>query len=222
MKKIFIVSALFLTTLLASAQEKFEEGTVTFSADWQVPEGMPPQIKEAMPKEVSVFVKGSRSSTKIDIKMMGMEMNMKILYNSQPMEMLMLMDMMGQKMGIKTSEADIKKIRDTTKVSFEYLDFKKNIAGYECKKVLMHNKNTGDVTEMFITEQIECPALKSDVVFTELKGVPLEYIQNQNGMKVKMTAIKLTKGAVDEKLFEVPSDYNIMTIEEAAKMIPKN
>ncbi len=216
-----IIAALTLATLFVFptyAQTVLKEGEIIFGAEWQLPPGAPEGLNESLPKEISSFYKGTKTYSKIAIEVMGQETVVRVFMDNDPLQSTPLMDMMGQKFGIRTSTEDFKKIYDTLKVEFEYLKEYKDIIGYKSQKVMMNNKSTNERSEMWVTEELALPANQYTMYFKGLKGVPLEFNQTQNGMKIKLIAKKLIEKTLPDDLFAVPDGYQVISLEEALKM----
>jgi len=216
MKKLVWITLLSWVSHVSLAQKTFNEGTITFAATWSGGENVPAEMVDAFPKEIVTYYKGGKSYSGMEINMMGQTMKMDVVMESAPMKMTMLMNMMGQKIGIVSSEEDMKTIMDTIQVSYEYLDFKKQIAGYTCQKVIA--KMGAQTMEMFVTKDLVMPLSQYTMTFKGLQGTPLEFSQVQNGLTVKMMATSIKESTVDAGKFVIPEGYMMMTMKEAAAM----
>lgn len=216
MKKTFALLLLTLVCFNTLAQKIFKEGIITYAVEWELPESMPAGMSEGFPKELNMSVKDSKSFIPMELKMMGQTMSMKVFTSDKPFSMTTCMDMMGQKMGFTMNEEEYKEVLDTIKVNYEYLDFKKKIAGYECRKVIV--TMSGLTGEMFVTEDLILPNSQYTMTYKGLKGTPLEFKQNMNGMKVNMKVISIEEKPLDDTLFIIPSGYKLMSMKEARKL----
>lgn len=218
MKKVFFLAMFLCVGVVSMAQNSIKEGKIVYSAEWEAGEGMPAEMAEAFPKELTTYFKGGKSYSGMSMDMMGQKIQMNVVTESAPMKMVMLMDMMGQKIGITSDASDMAKIQEDMQVMYEYLDFKKNIAGYTCQKVIVSIGSTGQTMEMYVTEELALPMSQYTVALKGLKGTPLEFTQVQNGMTVRMVAKQVVAEPVQDAIFELPSGYNMMTMKEAAAM----
>lgn len=218
MKKVFILAMLLCVGISSIAQNKVTEGRIIYAAEWQAGEGMPAEMAEAFPKELTTYFKGNKSYSGMSIDMMGQKIQMNVITENAPMKMVMLMDMMGQKIGITSDESDMAKLQEDMQVKYEYLDFKKEIAGYSCQKVIISIGSTGQSMEMYVTEDLALPMSQYTATLKGLKGTPLEFTQVQNGMTVRMVVKQIIAEPVQDSLFVLPSGYNMMTMKEAAAM----
>lgn len=217
MKKLVWIALLSWVSHVSLAQKTFKEGVITFAATWSGGDNVPAEMVEAFPKEITTYYKDGRSYSGMEINMMGQTMKMNVVMESTPAKMTMLMDMMGQKIGIVSSEEDMKAILDTIQISYEYLDFKKKIAGYDCQKVIA-KMGSGQTMEMFVTKDLILPQSQYTMNFKGLQGTPLEFSQLQNGLTVKMVASSIVEASVDSGKFVIPEGYMMMTMKEAAAM----
>lgn len=217
MKKLVWIAVLSCFSHVVLAQKTLKEGMITFSATWSGGDNVPAEMVEAFPKEIVTYYKDGKSYSGMEINMMGQSMKMDVVMESTPMKMTMLMNVMGQKVGIVSSEEDMKSIMDTIQVSYEYLDFKKQIAGYTCQKVIA-KIGTSQTMEMFVTKDLVMPMSQYTMTFKGLQGTPLEFSQKQNGLTVRMMATKIQEASVDAGKFVIPEGYMMMTMKEAAAM----
>jgi hypothetical protein len=109
-------------------------------------------------------------------------------------------------------------MQEDMQVKYEYLDFKKDVAGYSCQKVIVSIGSTGQTMEMYVTEDLALPMSQYTAALKGLKGTPLEFTQVQNGMTVRMVAKQVVAEPVQDSFFVLPSGYNMMTMKEAAAM----
>lgn len=215
------ITLLVLTTLsftFSYAQRVFKEGEIVFSTEWQLPEGAPEAMKGSLPSEVSTFYKDSKSFSEISINMMGQAVVVRVFLDNNPMSSTLLMDMMGQKVGIYTSPEDFKKVYDTLQLSFDYQNEYKDIIGFKCRKVIMKNGALKEPSEMWVTEELAVPLSQYTMYYKNLRGVPLEFLQSQNGMKIKLVAKSITDKPIPDDKFVVPGGYRVIPFAEAIKM----
>lgn len=217
MKKLVWIALLSWVSHVSLAQKAFNEGTITFAATWTGGDNVPAEMVDAFPKEITTYYKDGKSFSGMEINLMGQTMKMNVVMETTPMKMTMLMDMMGQKIGIVSSEEDMKSIMDTIQISYEYLDFKKQIAGYNCQKVIA-KMGSGQTMELFVTKELVMPQSQYTMTFKGLQGTPLEFTQKQNGLTVKMVASSIKEAKVDTSKFTIPEGYMMMTMKEAAAM----
>ena len=208
--KFFVaLSVLFLTISYTQAQKAGSfEGVITYSMNFD-DEGLDPTAKSMLSNaEMIIYIKNEKSRIDTD---MGMMKNSSIT-DSKKKTAFVLMDMMGQKMVMKMGAEEME--NQDAKPKITYLDKTKEIAGYQCKKAQVIFGENEPVT-VYYTEEI--PAVVNGQI-KGLKGYPLEYETNYNGLKAVFTAKSVKKELIDDTKFIVPSDYQEITKEEIQKM----
>ena len=146
---------------------------------------------------------------------MGMGKNITI-YNAEYNSAVSLIDMMGQKLAIKMTPEDLdKEAAETGDVEVVHLDETKDILGYSCKKALVKVKDSGDEFEVYYTEELSTGIENhGNPMFKDIKGMMMEFVMEQNGMKMHFLAVSVDKKKVSKKDFEVPEGYEEITEEE--------
>jgi len=130
-----------------------------------------------------------------------------------------LIDVMGQKFAVKSSKEEVEEDAGDVETNIEYLNETKEIAGYDCKKALVHVKLLKTGTEftstVFYTEDIITPNAKSlDPIFKDMKGTLMEYEMQEQGLTMKFNVTSVKKKKLSEDDFVIPSDYTETTKEE--------
>lgn len=224
MKKIihFTLLLTIVSGLLFSftTQQKIQEGLIEFDITFL---DLSPEMKQAeamLPKKVDIYFKGENSRTEMPS---GMG-NTITIRNRKKKEFYVLMDMMGQKMAVKQTDAEMeiqRKKMAISDISVEELDESKIIASYKCKRAKLTFTLDGK------TETVDCfycPELSmvdqgnNNPAFSQIKGMMMEYSMSMGGIKAKISATKVSTQKVEDKMFEIPSDYTIRTIEELGNM----
>ena len=114
---------------------------------------------------------------------------------------------MGQKYATKMTSDDIK---DEDKPEIEYTEETKDILGYTCKKAIATDKE-GNEVEVYYTEEIDVKVSSS---VDGIKGFPMQVIITQDMFTMTQTVTEIKKGKVKKIKMEVPSDFELKTIEE--------
>ena len=139
-------------------------------------------------------------------------MGMKMVTIFAKGETTMLMDLMGKKIAMNPRDNQSVKTKTPT---ITYSDETKNIAGFVCKKATMViDENTKMI--VWCAEGITGGGSWGGN-FDNLKGAPLEYTADLNGMSMTMIASKVSEEKVGKKMFDIPSDYKFMTLEDLQK-----
>ncbi|MCE7991430.1 MAG: DUF4412 domain-containing protein [Roseivirga sp.] len=191
------------------------EGTVVYSIEYiEVPDGVK-GMESMLPQTTSMSI--SRDLVKVEQEVMGGSQI--VIVDNKKKESHILMDMMGQKLDVFLSREEIEAAeKENPEMKIEELDGGKTILGYKCKEALITNPDTGDTQRVFYTEKLEIEHKD----FKSLKGFPLEYQTSQQGMKLKMTVIEITKKKLPASHFEVPDGYQQMTMDELTEMMGGN
>jgi GLPGLI family protein len=217
MKKLVYATGLLLLSIAsACAQGKPAfEGIVVYDMSFDE-SGLPPEVLSMLKgSTITVSVKGDmrRADTKTPMSTAS------TISDEKKKTVVSLMDMMGKKVMIRMGEKELKKESEKNPApAIKYLDETKTIAGYICKKAEITFKNSDDKEEtstVFYTEEL--PSSDFRATYKGLKGFPMEYSMTQNGMKLTLTATKVSKEAIDDSKFIIPEGYKETTLEELQK-----
>jgi GLPGLI family protein len=213
MKKILLTVVAIASMFAAQAQIK--EGSVTYSI---TVEGMPPE-QAAMMKgmELNMAFKDKKSRVEFTSPMMTSTTV------SSDDGSLTLMDGMGMKSFTKLSKADMEKeSKKTPEPKITYTEEKKTIANYDCKKAIVEVKDQKGETQklnVWYCEKLPNNGGGRMGQFKGLKGAPLEFETNQGGMKMKMTATKVSTSPLADSQFILSTEgYTEMKMEDLQKM----
>lgn len=155
--------------------------------------------------------------------MSGM-IKMDMRFDNKDKKGMMLMDMMGQKKFVEMDDKMVDESKNTNQKppSVEYLKKYKKIAGYKCQQAKMMVEGLAEPVIIYITEKIQ-PQNLGDVSmmkFTGLKGFPLSWEIEEQGMKFKIEATEISLNKLPKKIFNlvIPEGYEKMTMEDLQKM----
>jgi len=203
-----LISLLCLSLLIGSVSAQVFEGKITFGIDYELPEAMEAQ-RSMLPSEMIVYI--TKGHVRIEQKTMMGDQN--VITDTKAKTTVLLMNMMGKKMAITMNDDGKEQPTPTIVYSKET----KTIAGYECKKAIYTTKDQAgeeQELEVFYTEEI--PSEANDKL-PGLKGYPLEYSINAQGMLMTLAAKSVSKEKVSKKLFEIPEGYEEMSMEDFMK-----
>lgn len=216
MKKLVLLSLISIFVINGYAQKKDAgfEGTITYSVTTQGE--LDPQTKAQMPSEVVWTYKGPKSS----MMMKTAFGNINILANAETKEQVVLYDMMGQKMAIKSSKEETESaLKDIPELTIKETTETKQIAGYKCKKIELTDGKT--TTNVYVTEDIVIPNANWNGQYKNVKGVLMEYSQKASpdgDAQIIFTAKEVKKAKIKDTAFDIPSDYKQMTMSEFKQM----
>lgn len=201
MKKLILTLAAAAGLFAAEAQIK--EGSITYSVNFQ---GLPPEYESMMKgSEMKVYFKDKKSRSEF---ISPMSSNTTI---SDETTSTTLVDAMGQKYFYKMNKADMEKEnKKTPDPKITYVDEKKTIAGYECKKAIIESKNEkgeDQKVDVWYTDKIQShSAGKQSGQFKNLKGAPLEFSINQGQFRMQMTATNVSTSPLPDAKFAANTD----------------
>ena len=134
------------------------------------------------------------------------------------MEIIMLLDIMGQKLAVKQDSADLKEaFAEIGEIEVNPTGETKEILGYNAKKVEIEVED--NIFTAYTTTEIKSPANAHLAdQFKNVEGVILEYSVTQRGITSTYTATELEKEKVADEMFTIPEDYELKTQEELSTM----
>jgi hypothetical protein len=198
--------------LSPAAQAQVNEAHIEYEVTYKK---LPPEMeafKSMLPSKMLLWLKGDQ--TRVEVPAMGA--NTVVLSDAKTRKSTMLLDMMGVgKKAIKMDADDneIKNMKSTVKL---VKGEKRDIAGYSCLKAIVSVENGQEKFDLTVwyTDKIAPMYSPSHQMFSEIKGMPMEFEMRQDVMHMTYSAKKVNVQAVDASKFEVPADYEEMTMEE--------
>ena len=209
MKKLRNISLLALILIgITNVQAQSFEGKIKFSIEYiEVPD-MFEAVEGMLPTETLYYVKGNMIRTEVPQLMGSYQV---VIFNTEKNEGAMLMDMAGAKQAVTMSSEYLKaqeeKLGQSTP-EIKYLNEYKTIAGYKCQKAIVTQNE--QATIVYFTDKI--PNVGQN--FKGLKGMALQYSVEKNGLKSTETASTVLFQTVPDSTFEIPDDYEQISIEE--------
>jgi len=207
---------LLLFSITINAQKDFE-GVVVYDMILDKNSGLPPEAAALLKgSTITTYIKGDLRRTDTNTPMSSQS----IIIDEKAKTVVSLMDIMGQKYLIRMSPEDGKEQFSTPEI--KYMEETKTIAGYACKKAeitIKSKEGKEDKINVFYTDEIIDSWIRP--AYKGLKGFPMEYAINQNGMKLTLIAKNVSKEKVPDSKFEIPKDYKETTLEEMQKGLMK-
>lgn len=100
----------------------------------------------------------------------------------------------------------VKKVEETTET--------KMIAGYKCRKVLVHITTGGKTTTSAIYYTTDIPPVYNDTYNNgfdiNIPGFIMQYSVTQEGIETLFTAEKVEAKPVSDSIFDIPAGYEVM------------
>jgi len=222
MKKLLTGVTLFLlatVTLmpLAKAQKVPFTGTVVY--DVTVAGDVPEQAKSMMPTEMTQ----KASPDKMIMIMHSSMMDIRTIYDATNQISYMLMDMMGQKINIKNTVAELadQKKKNGLVMSAKPTSDTKTIAGHLCKRAIVTiktNQTAEQTFDCYYTEDYDVSKFSFGSTLPDVNGLPLEFSMAQGPFSLKMTAKSIKVENIPDSVFEISADYKIMTQDQLKSM----
>lgn len=173
-------------------------------------------VSAQLPTAVQMYFKGNK--TRMEQKTpMGSAI---IIGDISTKEQVVLLDMMGQKMALKSTKEETEKGQAEIPAGTLTMGTEtKQIAGYNCKKADF--VQDGKTVAIYVTEELDIPNSNWQTQFKDVKGVMLEYTQitgEEGEIKMLITASEVKKEKVKDSMFSIPTGYQEMSMAEFKKM----
>ncbi len=216
MRKLFLGLSLLMMSMASFAQQKINEGVITYALEWNVP----PQAQAMaanLPTQINVYFKGDTSSMKIESQMFSSK---SILNVPKEYERLLLdIPMMGKKFSVIFSPADQEKMSEmmpqmTLKASNE----SKSYLGYQAQKYAVSESRTNSSFDVWFTKDVEIVANPLSRFYEKSYGFPLEFTSFQNGMSVKASVKEIQSTKVPVGTFVAGTDYEEISLDQLMQM----
>jgi GLPGLI family protein len=220
MKTRMIMSVLAMVLTITSWAQSFEGKISATVKAIALPEEMAGHAA-MFNQSMTSYYKGEKSCMEMK-NMMG---TTTIITDTLKKEVIMLINMMGQKTAIKEPLTDENDDNPLFEAEMEggKLELKsdtKTIAGYKCKKAVYTMPAEEDespiVIEFWYTEEL-------DVYMGDapIPGMMMEYTMSMEGITMQFTVTEIVKEKVDDSKFTIPEGYTVKTKEEFEKQFPK-
>lgn len=207
-----------LTLLLAialapvmNAQSEFE-GFINYDITYL---SLPDELKEMeamLPKAVIKYYKGSQVRVEQSTAGMGKQV---IVTDYENMTGMLLMDFLGNKVAMTMPKEDLEAaVQLGKKCKSTYKKDSKEIAGLKCKKVLIERADFPSPVTIYYSTNWSNPEME----YGDLKGLPLEITLFKEGIQMKLSATNVQEEGVDQVMFEVPAEYEIVTADDLMEL----
>ena len=204
--------------VFAHAQKKIAEGTITYGLEYKLTD----EQKAAMggqepPAELKV--KFNNGLTKIEMEQ-GPALIGIVSDNNEKTGLLLIDVPIAQKQfAVKQSKEDVEKAMGGIA---KYSDFKatgekQTVGGYNAEKYTFKD-DKGASHELWATKDVELPNVGSQNYFPGLGAFPVKYTMVQRGIETTTTLKSISEGKVGAISKEVPTGYEVVTMDELMKM----
>lgn len=205
MKKILIFNFLLLLIFsgINSDAQSYFEGEIIYDIEYlSIPDDMK-EIQAYLPNQMILLSKGTKYKTINKIPNRTDQIN---IMNNFDGSGFLLIDFLGHKIALAN---DVQEVHKANALYFqselENYTEEKEIMGLNCKKARIISE--GDTTDAYFFQKVLSPEFK----YVKLKGLPLEYTTNQDGLLMNVKAVKFKERTVSESEFLIPSDYKKMS-----------
>lgn len=216
MKTGVVALILISATIYAHAQKKLSQGTVVYSLEYS-PTAEQEAIVGQLPTEQKVLFNGSLSKMVIE---QG-PATITVIADRVADNGLLLIDVPVAQMqfAVKQTKADMEKARATApKFSdFKATGEKKMIGAYNAEKY-SYKDDKGATYELWTTTDVELPEGFAGEEFKGVKGTLVKFTRFQQGIKTNLTLKSATEGKQGPFSLDVPSGYEVKTMEEIMAM----
>ena len=212
MRLMLPLTALFLVSFVTSTIKTTTfEGKIVYSISY---EDLPAEYEayvSMMPKEMTMYVSNDKARIEQNS---GMGTTTTIVDKAKK-EVVILMDMMGNKTAYKGSTEDDAK--SAVKPTIKYSTETKVIAGYTCKRADMTYTEDGQEITNTVWYTEDLPSGLSRGV-DGIDGFPMEYTIKANGMTMAMAVTAISAEKVLASYFSIPDGYAVKSMDDLKKM----
>lgn len=222
--KIALLTGFFLVISCQSVTQRLigiSEGVITYKVGF--PDLDPTSLAANMlPSEIKQFFKGNKIRVEFNIGPGIMKST--YISDSKKKSIAILLDMFGKKYATNNTPENIRAERQKMpKFIMEPVDETLEIAGYTCKKVIIRDSLTQEQDYIYYTNQIRAHDINWHTPFTDINGVMLkyqiEYHLAHHTIFMELEASKVQQLEINDKLFRIPKDYQIVPKEKIDEML---
>ncbi len=216
----------FLVVKLCLGQKLLKEGKLFYDITYQ---NLPQEMKRnehLLPHEASFYFKDKR--TRMEMGLGGMGKNTTI-YDGNTKETIVLLNIFSKKLALKKSDSEMvafkkEMVPDSLQLTFKVniLNEYKKIAGYNCQKAQVIRQTIYDTTfnDCWFTKEIPPYNTQTEEGLKEIPGFLMQYSSNNNGVIMQLTVKMVAALPMEDKLFEIPTTYQVVTDAEFKRILP--
>lgn len=216
MKKVILGFALMFIGISGFAQQKINEGMITYNVTWNVP----PQAQAmaaSLPSELSVYFKGDSSSLKMESQMFSSQNILNL--NKEYERILLDIPMMGKKFSVLFTPADQEKMAEVMpQMTLTASTETKSLLGYKASKFSVSESKTNSTFDAWFTKDVEIAGNPLSRFYDKSYGFPLEFTSFQNGMSLRATVKEIKAQTVPAGTFSASNDYEEITLDQLMQM----
>lgn len=207
---------LISTAVIAHAQKKINEGTITYAVSYD----LTPQ-QQSMAAQLPPETKFKFNGSLIKLEMEQGPAKITVISDAVQRNGLVLVDIpMAQKQyAVKNSKEDTEQMMGKTPelTDFKATGEKQKIGAYNAEKYVYKDEK-GTAGELWATNDIQLPEGISGKEFAALKATPVKFTRIQNGVKATVTIKTLVEEKVGPISMDVPPSYEVTTMDALRAM----
>ena len=219
MKKNLTLSGLIAALIVIFSFQSFSKdfkGVITYKITIEG-SAVTDEMKAMMPKTMIMTVKGNKAKMEMSMGAMGKSIT---ISDGDTKTAISLMDMMGQKIAIKSSQEEIEKeMTESPEMKVEVTGETKEILGYECKKAIITSVEDDIDMTVYFCEELGSRELNfQNPQFKDINGLMMEFDMPSEMFSMHFTAVSIDKKNVEDSEFVIPDGYQVKTKEEMKSM----
>lgn len=211
-----LAAILISTAVIAHAQKKVSEGTLTYGMAYELTPDQQPMASQ-LPAETKFKFNGNL----FKIEMEQGPAKITVISDGVQRTSLVLVDVpIAQKQfAVKSSKEETEQMMGATpKLSaFKSTGEKQKIGSYDTEKYT-YTDDKGTAMELWATHDVQLPEGIIGEEFKALNATPVKFTRVQNGVKANITLKALTEEKIGALSLDVPSGYEVTTMEALKAM----
>ncbi len=133
--------------------------------------------------------------------------------NTENKMYFLLFDLGERKIAIKTTKEEMEAEEDNLEYTIAYTKETKKIAGYKCRKAILHY-DKGLTSTLYYSKKLTFGNKDHKREFDKIEGIVMEYQQITPVGSITFTLDKIELIEINEEVFNIPQDYEILTLQE--------
>ena len=211
-----LAAILISTAVVAHAQKKVTEGTITYGMTYELsPEQQ--SLASQLPAETKFKFNGNIS--KIEMEQQGAT----IIFLTDGVQknglVLVAIPMLQKQYAAKSTKEDSEAMMGKTPVftDFKATGEKQKVGIYNAEKYT-YKDDKGAAMELWATNDIQLPVGITGEEFKEVKGTPVKFNRTQNGVKATVVLKALSEDKVGPLTLDVPAGYESISMADLKAM----
>ncbi len=220
-----IIFLLFFFPSLIWAQPKITEGKLLYEITYQNLSKELISKEHLLPHDASLYFKNEKCRIEMGAGQFGKNIT---IIDKEKGETLALLNINGKKFAIRKNDSEMVEVRnslrsDTSKsdIKVEIVNEQKNIAGFVCQKAIITRTKRGvkKQSECWFTKELPAYNTQNDEAFKKIDGFLMQFSINESQLNMTMKVKMVNPLPMDDKLFEIPDGYHLVTEKELTKIL---